>query len=498
MIKMLYFFRQMRYTFTFLILNFYFERVVMYPYSILYAEDDKGTQKIFSEILSDYFSHIKSAKNGAQAIESFDAENFDIVITDINMPQTDGLALARHVKNKSPHTPILIISAYSEYHMLSNAIDIGVDGYILKPIKVDQLLSQLQKIVEKLNLIKNAKRHESLLREYKEAIDRSSIVSKTNTKGIITYVNDAFCAISQYSAEELLGRPHSIIRHPDMPSSAFEQMWRTISSKQPWDGVVKNRKKDGSAYYVRSIVNPILNEHGEIEEYIAIRQDVTERETYRQDLENRLQESIEEVIQTQREIVYTMGTIGEKRSKETGLHVKRVAHCSYILAKLYGLDEKEAQLLEQGSPMHDIGKVGIPDSVLHKPGPLNEEEWAIIKTHPTLGYEMLKHSKREILQAAAIIAHEHHERWDGKGYPRGLRGEEIHIFGRITAIADVYDALGHDRVYKKAWSLEQIQTFFEEEKGHQFDPVLTTLFLKNIKHFETLKADFSHTKLTGF
>lgn len=470
----------------------------MHPYSILYAEDDTGTQKAFLNILSDYFPTIKSVENGLEAIACFDAEPFDVVITDINMPQADGLTLARHVKEKAPHTPILVISAYSEYHMLSSAIDIGVDGYILKPINIDQLLSQLHKIVEKLNLVKNAKRYEGLLREYKEAIDRSSIVSKTDTNGIITYVNDAFCAISQYEAKELLGKPHNIIRHPDMPAYAFSQMWETITSKQSWEGVVKNRKKDGSAYYVKSIVNPILNEHGEIEEYIAIRQDVTELEMYRQDLENRLRESTEEIVQTQREIVYTMGAIGEKRSKETGLHVKRVAHYSYVLAKLYGLDEKEAQLLEQGSPMHDIGKVGIPDSVLHKPGPLNEEEWAIIKTHPTLGYEMLKHSKREILQAAAIIAHEHHERWDGKGYPRGLKGEEIHIFGRITAIADVYDALGHDRVYKKAWTLGEIQAFFEEEKGHQFDPVLTSLFLQNIKHFETLKTHFSHTKLSGF
>lgn len=182
-----------------------------------------------------------------------------------------------------------------------------------------------------------------------------------------------------------------------------------------------------------------------------------------------------------------MGTIGEKRNLETGLHVRRVANYSYLLAKLYGLSEKEAELIKFASPMHDIGKIGIPDAVLNKPGPLNDEEWAIIKEHPIIGYDMLKHSQREILKAAAIISLEHHERYDGKGYPHNLKGEEIHIYGRITAVTDVYDALGNDRVYKKKWELEQIIELFEEERGKQFDPKLTDLFLSNIKEFEKMK-----------
>ncbi|MEC7987201.1 MAG: HD domain-containing phosphohydrolase, partial [Myxococcota bacterium] len=142
-----------------------------------------------------------------------------------------------------------------------------------------------------------------------------------------------------------------------------------------------------------------------------------------------------EIEETQREVVFTMGAIGETRSKETGNHVKRVAEYSRLLALLYGLDEPQAELLKQASPMHDIGKVGIPDRILNKPGRLNAEEWAIMKTHARLGYDMLNHSNRPILKAAAIVAHEHHEKWSGAGYPRGLKGEEIHIFGRITAVA---------------------------------------------------------------
>ena len=466
-----------------------------YDYHVLYAEDDYKTQSIFKGILETLFAHVQVANDGKEASEYFQNHHFDLVITDINMPKKNGLELAEFIKSISPETPILIISALSDYSQLSHAIELGVDGYILKPISTEKFMNQITKIVNKLDSTTKYHRYETLLKEYKEAIDRSSIVSKTNPKGLITYVNEAFTQISQYSADELLGKPHNIIRHPDMPASVYEDLWRTIKAKKPWHGIVKNRKKDGSAYYVQTLVNPILNEKGEIEEFIAIRHDITELESYRENLEERLRESMDEIIQTQKEIVYTMGAIGEKRSKETGIHVKRVAHYSYMLAKLYGLDEKEAQLLKQASPMHDIGKVGIPDAVLQKPGPLNDEEWKIIKEHSTIGYEMLKHSKREILQAAALIAHEHHERWDGDGYPRRLKGEEIHIFGRIIAIVDVYDALGHDRVYKKAWPLEQIIQLFKEERGKQFDPLLTDIFLDNLEDFETTRQSLGDDDL---
>jgi len=194
-----------------------------------------------------------------------------------------------------------------------------------------------------------------------------------------------------------------------------------------------------------------------------------------------------EIEATQREIVFTMGTIAEERSKETGDHIKRVAEYSLILARLYGLSLEESLLIKNASPMHDIGKIGIPDEILNKPGKFTDEEFAIMKTHAETGYKMLKHSDRSILKAASILAYEHHERWDGKGYPRGLKGEEIHIYGRITAIADVFDALGSERVYKEAWPLKKILALFEEERGKQFDPVLTDLFLNNLEHFLAAK-----------
>jgi putative two-component system response regulator len=198
----------------------------------------------------------------------------------------------------------------------------------------------------------------------------------------------------------------------------------------------------------------------------------------------------DEIEETQREVIYAMGEIGETRSKETGHHVKRVAMYSKELALLYGLTQEEADKLQMASPMHDIGKVGIPDAILNAPRALDTEEWKVMQTHAQLGYDMLKSSKKPILQAAAIVAHDHHEKFDGSGYPRGLSGEDIHIYGRITALADVFDALGSERVYKQAWELERILTLFKEESGKHFDPKLVDLFLNNLDTFLKIRDTF--------
>ena len=194
-----------------------------------------------------------------------------------------------------------------------------------------------------------------------------------------------------------------------------------------------------------------------------------------------------EIEETQKEIINKLGNVAETRSKETAYHVQRVAEYSYLLAKHYGLSEKECKLLRDASPMHDIGKVGIPDEILKKPGKLTTDEFEIMKEHAEMGYSIFKDTNREMLKAAAVLAHEHHEKWDGTGYPRKLKGEEIHIFGRITALADVFDALGTKRVYKDAWELEKILDLVQEERGKQFDPTLVDIFLNNLDDFLSVR-----------
>jgi len=194
----------------------------------------------------------------------------------------------------------------------------------------------------------------------------------------------------------------------------------------------------------------------------------------------------QELIDTQSEIVEKLGEVIENRSKETANHIKRVAEISYILAKAYGLSEKEANIIKFASPMHDVGKIAIPDNILLKPARLIEKEFTLMKSHAEVGWKILKNSKREILQASAKIAHDHHEKWEGNGYPRGLKGENISLYGRITAVADVFDALTQKRVYKEAWPIEQVIELFREERGKHFEPKLVDLLLDNIENIKNI------------
>jgi len=188
----------------------------------------------------------------------------------------------------------------------------------------------------------------------------------------------------------------------------------------------------------------------------------------------------EEREATQQEIVYLLGDAVETRSPETGNHVKRVSEISELLALAMGVNEKKAARIKSASPLHDLGKIAIPDAILNKNGKLTPEEWEVMKTHAVVGYNMLNKSKHETLQYAAIIAHEHHERWDGKGYPRQLAGKQIHLFGRIAAVADVFDALNAVRCYKPAWPMEKIEAYFKEESGKQFDPTIVNVLFENL------------------
>lgn len=185
----------------------------------------------------------------------------------------------------------------------------------------------------------------------------------------------------------------------------------------------------------------------------------------------------EEIEATQREVVHTLSDVIESRSKDTANHVRRVAEYCLLLAQRLGLDDQQCDLLHDAAAMHDLGKVGVPDHILNKPGRLDDEEYRLMTRHCAIGHDILKRSERPLLQAAAIIAHQHHEKWDGSGYPLGLAGPDIHIFGRISAVADVFDALSTARCYKAAWPLDTVFAFFAEQRGKAFDPELVDVLI---------------------
>ena len=194
----------------------------------------------------------------------------------------------------------------------------------------------------------------------------------------------------------------------------------------------------------------------------------------------------QEVEDTQESTIYILGEAVEQRSKETGAHVKRVGEISAMLGKHYGLSEREVKDLRQAAPLHDVGKVGIPDAVLNKAGKLTDDEWEIMKRHAYLGYELLHNSDKRVLQLAAIIAHQHHEKWDGTGYPNKLAAENIHITGRISALADVVDALVSKRCYKEAWPMTQALDYVQSQRGLHFDPQLVDILFNHLQELEEI------------
>jgi putative two-component system response regulator len=193
-------------------------------------------------------------------------------------------------------------------------------------------------------------------------------------------------------------------------------------------------------------------------------------------LEKKVKVRTFELEETRQEAILRLGRAAEYRDNETGMHVIRMSRLSHKLAEEIGMPEQECQLILQASPMHDVGKIGVPDEILLKPGKLDEKEWKIMKKHPEIGAEILSGSHSAVMQIAETIALTHQERWDGSGYPHGLKGEEIPIAGRVVAICDVFDALTSKRYYKEAFSVEKSMEIIEGGKGKDFEPKLVDAF----------------------
>jgi putative two-component system response regulator len=215
-----------------------------------------------------------------------------------------------------------------------------------------------------------------------------------------------------------------------------------------------------------------------IRNLLAIRFLHLELQDYNQVLEAKVAERTSELEQSHREVLERLTLASEYRDDDTGEHTRRVGQVSALLARALGMPQDQVLLIRRAAPLHDVGKIAIPDRILLKPGPLTSEEFEVIKTHTTIGSKILSGGTDPLLLTAEEIALTHHERWSGTGYPRGLTGEEIPLSGRIVAVADVFDVLTHDRPYKQAWTVEDTVTELRRCAGAQFDPKLIDAFLE--------------------
>lgn len=328
-----------------------------------------------------------------------------------------------------------------------------------------------------------------------------------NIKILIEILGDQYQVLAATSGQKALelaakARPQLILLDVQMPEmDGFEvcrrlkEDGRTVSIPVIFVTALNETSNEakglglGAVDYLRKPVIPELvlarvKNHLELDAYKKRLETMVDEQT------KHLMELNDEIENTLLETLQTLGEIAEIRSKETGHHVKRVTEYAYLLARLKGLDDHDCELVRLASAMHDIGKMAIPDSILKKQGRLEKEEYEEMQRHTEYGHKILLGSEREVFQESAIVAFTHHEKWNGKGYPNGLKGESIPLFGRIVALADVFDALGSDRCYKSEWHVDDVLTLLKEERGEHFDPELIDLFFANLDQFMEIRDSY--------
>jgi len=319
---------------------------------LLYVEDDPDTRNMTSMILNMFFDDIVLGVDGQDGLEKFKSNKIDLIITDINMPNLDGLGMCKEIREIDEDIPIIVISAHNEYSFFLDSIHLGINGYLLKPMDIDQLSMVLSKVVQRSKYLFEAKENLHFLEIYKEAANLSSIVTKTDLKGIITYANEAFCNISGYTTEELIGKSHNIVRHPDNPKEIFEDMWKTISKdKKVWKGIVRNLTKDSKSYYVDSVIMPIMDYNGKIIEYISLRHDITNIMNPLKQLKSAIKDFENPILIYMKldrfdmiEEFYDNDTMDKIQEKATQ-HIKKRFAEVYEFDTLYTLDNGEYALL---------------------------------------------------------------------------------------------------------------------------------------------------------
>jgi PAS domain S-box-containing protein len=397
-----------------------------------------------------------------------------LIIADWRLPDGDSTAfLAEHHKP----APVIIMTSYGSERNAVDAIKSGALDYIVKssesmmdmPHVAERAIQQWLILQEQGRIQLRLAEREAQFRLLAE--NSSDMISRHDIASTFLYVSPACHTLLGYTSQELIGKQAMLFIHPE-DAKRIRRLFRSPKWDDPTTGIpYRARHKRGEFIWLETTARVIYDQDKKAVEIQASTRDVTERKQAQVELQRALQDLEEAYDRTIRGWVMAL----DLRDRETEGHTQRVTEMTVRLARVLDRTDEEIMHIRRGALLHDMGKMGIPDKILQKPGPLTDEEWIVMRCHPQYAYEMLL--PINYLKQALIIPYYHHERWDGSGYPLGLKGEDIPLFARLFAVVDVWDALSSDRPYRKAWQPQDVIDYLKQEAGRLFDPDIVERFL---------------------
>jgi len=480
------------------------------PWKVLIVDDDEEVHAVTKLVLSNFEwegtpLHFISAHSAYEAEQLFlEHDDIAVALIDVVMETDDaGLRLIDKIRNEfhnkatrivlrtgqpgqAPERKIIREYEISDYKNKTELSGVKLDTLMCTTLRSYQNIVRLKKnkkglelVVESSSALFDALTYESLVDEtinyLGKLVNRCTKTPEHNLSALGFYCDsEVFQLLETRGQFSHLIKQTDVDKLPDYVSILISESIATQKNIYNPDSFILNMQSSSakSVIFYFEGFSPLSKQDISLIELFASNTKISfDNEELRHELD-----------EGQREIVYLLGEAIEHKSKETGNHIRRVAEITRILALELGYSVAESEKIKSASPLHDLGKIGIPDHILHKPGSFTPEEWKIMQSHVEIGYELVRYSNQDILKYAALISHQHHEKWDGTGYPNGLKGEEIDLVGRIASLADVFDALAHDRCYKKAWPMDEVLQFIDDQEGLHFDPLVVAAFRKHQDH----------------
>jgi len=445
---------------------------------ILLIEDDPAHAELIQRAFEDRGQEAKltvahSLEEARIHIQSFEPS---LIIADWRLPDGDSNELLLEDQNIS-RPPVIIMTSYGSERNAVDAIKSGALDYIVKSSEsMTDMPHIAERAIQQWKILREQEQMQITLAEQEArfrllAENSSDMISRHNSEGVFLYVSPACRTLLGYEPEELVETSIEQLIHPEDAGNLMDLLaspeWNNITATVPY----RARHKNGELIWLETTARLFFDENKQKQEFQASSRDITERKRSQEALQKAhadLQEAYDKTIEG-----WVLAL--DLRDRETEGHTQRVTGMAVILARTLGFNEEEIIHIRRGALLHDMGKMGIPDEILQKPGPLSDEEWTTMRRHPQYAYQMLSNIK--YLKDAIIIPYYHHERWDGSGYPHKLKENDIPLHARLFAVVDVWDALSSDRPYRKRIPHREVVDYLKKEAGRLFDPEIVRKFL---------------------